>query len=81
MSFRKYAGTLADWHGWLSMCARSHAEPLREQVAKGGRSALTQPTAQAIRHIASGRGSAWTMNQRYISEDGLRRNPKTTDDL
>jgi hypothetical protein len=36
---------------------------------------------RAIRHHPTGRGSAWTMGQRYISEAALRRNPQTTDEL
>jgi hypothetical protein len=36
---------------------------------------------RAIRHDGRGRGSAWTMSQRYTSEAALRRNPTTTDDL
>jgi hypothetical protein len=37
--------------------------------------------AQPLRHDTAGRGSAWTMGQRYIGEQALLRNPRTTDDL
>ena len=36
---------------------------------------------QPIKHRATGRGSAWTMGQRYIAERSLENNPTTTDDL
>jgi hypothetical protein len=41
----------------------------------------TLTLAHPIRHNTGGRGSAWTMGQRYISEAALLRNPETTDDL
>jgi hypothetical protein len=34
-----------------------------------------------IQHTHVGRGSAWTQGTRYTSEDSLRANPRTTDDL
>jgi hypothetical protein len=40
---------------------------------------LTLP--HPIRHDTSGRGSAWTMGQRYLGEAALLRNPQTTDEL
>jgi hypothetical protein len=36
---------------------------------------------QPIRHDTGGRGSAWTMGQRYVGEAALRRHPETTDEL
>jgi hypothetical protein len=36
---------------------------------------------QPIRHDTGGRGSAWTMGQRYTSEAALLANPRSTDDL
>jgi hypothetical protein len=41
----------------------------------------TLTLAQPIRHYTSGRGTAWTMNQRYVSEAALRRSPRDTDEL
>jgi hypothetical protein len=41
----------------------------------------TLTLGRAIRHDGRGRGSAWTMGQRYASEAALRRNPATTNDL
>jgi hypothetical protein len=40
---------------------------------------LTLP--QPIKHRSLGRGTAWTQGTRYTSEDALKRNPQTTDDL
>jgi hypothetical protein len=37
--------------------------------------------AQPVKHHTHGRGSAWTMGQRYASEEALRLNPFTTDEL
>jgi hypothetical protein len=37
--------------------------------------------AQPIQHRTLGRGTAWTQGTRYASEEALRRNPRTTDEL
>jgi hypothetical protein len=36
---------------------------------------------EPIPHTHVGRGSAWTQGTRYTSEESLRGNPRTTDDL
>ena len=41
----------------------------------------TLTLAQPVKHRTLGRGTAWTQGTRYASEEALRRNPETTDDL
>jgi hypothetical protein len=36
---------------------------------------------QPILHSTSGPGTAWVQKQRYVSEESLRRGPRTTDDI
>jgi hypothetical protein len=43
--------------------------------------AQTLTLAQPVKHRTLGRGTAWTQGTRYASEEALRRNPETTDEL
>lgn len=42
---------------------------------------LTMTLTRPVKHRTLGRGTAWTQGTRYASEEALRRNPETTDDL